>query len=142
RHRGHRLDVVDDGRRGVQARHGRGGGPQSRLAATTLERVKQGGLLAADVRAGTGGDDQVEVVARAVDVTPDVPGFVRLADGAAQASDHVQHLAADVDERVVGADRARGDDDTLDQHVRVGHHQRDVLAGARLGLVRVDHQVL
>ena len=35
-----------------------------------------------------------------------------------------------------------GDGRALDEHVRVGHHQRDVLAGARLGLVRVDHQVV
>ena len=30
----------------------------------------------------------------------------------------------------------------LDQRVRVVHHQRQVLAGARLALVGVDHQVV
>src|SRR5690606_33150118 len=52
------------------------------------------------------------------------------------------HLAPHVDEGVVGPDRVRGDDDALDQRVRVGHHERDVLAGARLRLVGVDNQIM
>ena len=39
-------------------------------------------------------------------------------------------------------DRVAGDDDALDQRVRRRQHQRDVLAGAGLGLVGVDHQVV
>ena len=35
-----------------------------------------------------------------------------------------------------------GDDDALDQRVRVVRHQRQVLAGARLALVGVDHEVV
>ena len=59
-----------------------------------------------------------------------------------QPPDHVQHLAADVDERQLAPDRVRRDDHALDQRVRARHHQRDVLAGARLGLVRVQRQVV
>ena len=55
----------------------------------------------------------------------------------------LQHvLAADVDERAVGARRVGGDHDPLDQHVRVLLHQFAVLEGARLGLVGVAHEVL
>ena len=43
---------------------------------------------------------------------------------------------------VVGADRVGADDHALHEGVRAGHHQRDVLAGARLGLVGVDHEVV
>ena len=54
----------------------------------------------------------------------------------------MRHLAADVDEGVVGADRVRGVDAALDERVRVGEHERDVLAGTRLGLVGVDDEVV
>src|SRR4030095_13041681 len=43
---------------------------------------------------------------------------------------------------MVGADRVRRDDHSLYQRVRGGHHQRDVLAGTRLGFVGIDYQVL
>ena len=43
---------------------------------------------------------------------------------------------------VLGADGVRGDDRTLDQHVRVGHHQRNVFAGTGFRLVGVDHEIL
>ena len=43
---------------------------------------------------------------------------------------------------VLRADGVGADDHALDQRVRAGHHQRDVLAGARLGLVGVDDEVL
>ena len=53
----------------------------------------------------------------------------------------MQHLAAHVEERVVAADRVARDDHALDEVLRAGHHERDVLAGPRLGLVRVDDEV-
>ena len=54
----------------------------------------------------------------------------------------MQHLTAHVDECRVGSDRVRGDDHSLDQSVGGGHHQRNVLAGPRLGFVGIDHEVL
>ena len=72
----------------------------------------------------------------------EVAGEVGLLDRALEPADHVEHLTADVDERRVGPDRVGADDDALDQRVRAGHHQRDVLAGARLRLVGVDDEVL
>ncbi len=67
---------------------------------------------------------------------------VGLVDGVAQPARGVHRLAADVDDGEVGPDRVGGDDDALDERVRVGHHQRQVLAGARLALVGVDHEVV
>ena len=142
RHRGDRLDVVDDRRAGVETGDRGERRAQPRLAATALEALEQRGLLAADVGAGAGVHDDVEVVAGAVDVLAEVAGGVRLLDRGLDPADHVQHLAADVDEGVVGPDREGADDHALHQHVRVGHHQRDVLAGPRLGLVGVDDEVL
>ena len=67
RHVAERLDVVDDGRRLVQALHGRERRAQPRLAAEPLERVEQRGLLTADVRAGAAVQHDVEVVVGAED---------------------------------------------------------------------------
>ena len=63
-----RLDVVDDGRAGVEAGDGRERRAQPRLAAIALERVEQRRLLAADVGARAGVHDDVEVEAGAEDV--------------------------------------------------------------------------
>jgi len=68
-------------------------------------------------------------------------GLGRLAHGLQQAAVHVGDLAAQVDERVVTADGARRDRDALNEDVRVAHDERDVLAGTRLGLVGVHHEV-
>jgi hypothetical protein len=103
---------------------------------------RQGGLLAADVRTRAGVHDDLQAVAGVHDVRPGVAGLIRLGNCLPKPADHVQHLATDIDEGVVRPDRVRGDDHTLDQRVRRGQHQRDVLAGAGLGLVGVDHQVL
>ena len=51
-------------------------------------------------------------------------------------------LAADEDERLVGADGVRGDADALDQQMRVLLHQLAVLERPGLGLVRVADDVL
>ena len=64
-HRGDRLDVVDHGRAGVEARDGGERRLEARLAATALEAVEQRGLLATDVGAGAGVHGDVEVEAGA-----------------------------------------------------------------------------
>ena len=53
----------------------------------------------------------------------------------------VDNLTAQVDESVGAADGERRDGHAFDQELGSGHHQGDVLAGARLGLVGVDHQI-
>ena len=106
-----------------------------------FERVEERGLLAADVGAGAGVDDQLDVDAGPEDVGAEVAGLVGLTSRGTQPAYDVQHLTAYVDEGGLGPDRVRRDDDALDQRVGRGHHERDVLAGARLGLVGVDHEV-
>src|SRR3954453_24019913 len=89
------------------------------LAAEALERVEQRGLLTADVRAGARVHHDVQVEPGVQDVRAEIALRVRLVDRAAQPAGRVHRLAADVDERPVGADRVRRDDDALDQRVRV-----------------------
>ena len=141
RDRGDALDVVDDGRTRVEPGHGRERRLQAGLAATALERVEERGLLAADVGAGTGVHGDLEVEPGAEDVLAEVARRIRLLDRLEQPPVDVDDLAAQVDEGVVAADGERGDGHALDEEVRRGHHQRDVLAGARLGLVGVDDEV-
>ncbi len=141
-HGGDRLDVVDHRRARVQARHGGERRLEPGLAAVALQRVQQRRLLAADVGAGAGVHHDVQAEPGALDVAAQVARLVGLGHGVVQPPDHVQDLAADVDEGLLGPDRVGGDDDALDQRLRVGQQRRHVLAGAGLGLVGVDHQVV
>ena len=136
-----RLDVVDDGRRGVQTLDGRERRAQARLAAEALERAEQRRLLAADVRAGAAVQHDVEVVPAAEHVGAEQPRRVRLVQRALQDPPLPQVLAADVDERGVALDRARGDRGPLDQRVRLSLDELAVVAGPRLGFVEVHHHV-
>src|SRR5665647_3181568 len=128
-------------RPGIEAGDGRERRLEARLPATTLEGVQQRGLLTADVRAGAGVHGDVQVEAAAEDVLAQIACGVSLFDRSQQAAVDVDDLAAHIDEGMVAADGERRDDHALDQELWGRHHQRDVLAGARLGLVGVDHEV-
>ncbi len=132
RHGGDRLDVVDHGRAGVQARDRRERRLEPGLAAEPLERVEQRRFLAADVGPGAGVHDHVQVQVRAEDLLAEIAGRPRLGDGELEPPDHVHDLAAHVDEGLVGADRVAGDDHALDQRLRVIQQGRHVLARAGL----------
>ena len=69
------------------------------------------------------------------------PGGAGLVHRVLHPAQRMHGLAADVDRAERCLDRVRGDDAALDQRVRIRHHQRNVLAGARFSLVGVDHQV-
>ena len=116
--------------------------PQPRLPAVPLEAVQQRRLLAADVGTRAAVDDDVEVEAAAVDVAAQVPRRVGLAHGGLEPAAGLHELPPQVHEGVVRADGERRDDHAFDQRVRVGHHQRRVLAGARLALVGVHDEVV
>jgi hypothetical protein len=111
------------------------------LPATAFEGVEQRGLFTADIGTGAGVHGDVEVEARAVDVLAEVARGIRLFDRAQQPPVDVDDLAAQIDEGVVAADREGGDRHALDEELRGRHHERDVLAGARLGLVGVDDEI-
>ena len=94
----------------VQALDGRERRLQARVAALALERVEQRGLLAADVGAGAAVHDEVERVVGAEDALADVAGGARLGHRGVEHVGLVGVLAADEDERLVGADRVGADD--------------------------------
>src|SRR5207248_9212486 len=99
------VDVVDRGRRGVQAR-GRGERRlEPGLPTTSFEGVEQRRLLTADVRARSRVDGDLEIEARAEDVLAEVARSFGFAHGRVETADAVQCLAADVDEAVVGPHR-------------------------------------
>ena len=137
-----RLDVVDQRRALVEALVGGERGLQARVAALAFQRVEQPGLLAADVGAGAAVHDQRERVPGAEDVLADVARLARFGQRRVEHVGLLHVLAADVDERAVGAGGIGGDHDPLDQHVRGLLHQFAVLERARLGLVGVADQVL
>src|SRR5699024_3402326 len=75
-------------------------------------------------------------------VPAEITGLVRLTDSRLQPALTVHHFTADVDEAMVRTHRVRGNDAALDQRVRIGHHQRNVLAGARFPLISVDDEIV
>jgi hypothetical protein len=87
-------------------------------------------------------DDDIEAERLAEDVLAEVPGRVGLVDRLPQPPRGVDGLAADVNVGLRRPDRVRRDDHALDEGVRVVGHQRQVFAGPRLTLVRVDHKVV
>ncbi|CAB4846512.1 unannotated protein [freshwater metagenome] len=112
------------------------------MPATALEGVEQRCLLAADIGTRAGVHDDVEIEARPEDVLAQETCRISLGDSGGDPTHGVRNLAADVDEGVVRADRIGRVDTSLDQGVRVGEHEWDVLAGTRLGLISVDHEVV
>src|SRR5262249_37420285 len=94
---GERLDVVHDDRPAEQAGHRWNRRLDPRVAALSLERLEQAGLLAADVGAGTAVDHHLEVEARAEDVLPEEPLRLCFAYRLPEPLVADQHLAPDVD---------------------------------------------
>ena len=85
---------------------------------------------------------QVQIEARPQDVGAEESGRVGLGHGGLQSAQHGDDLTADVDERMARPNGVGRDDRALDEDVRRGHHERNVLAGAWFRLVCVDHQVV
>ncbi len=134
------LDIVDRRRAAIQTSARRERGLEARLALLAFEALKHRHLFAADVRAGTAVDEDVEVVAAACRVLAEQAGVVAFLDGAPQDLGLADELAADVD---VGRPRAHGEagnQRAFQQLMRIVADDLAVLAGAGLGLVRVDDQ--
>ena len=85
---------------------------------------------------------EVEIEPGAARVLAEEPRFVSLVDRRLQALALADELAADIDVAGVGGHREAGDQAALGQEVRVMPHDLAVLAGAGLGLVGVDHEVM
>ncbi len=136
------LGVVDDGGAAVEADDGREGRLDARNAALAFERLHQRGLFADLVGAGAGLRDDVEVEAGAEDVLAEEALGVGVGDGLLHDLEQVAILAAQIDEADLRADGEAGDHGAFDDRVRVVQEDDVILAGAGLGLVAVDQDVL
>ena len=67
---------------------------------------------------------------------------VSLVNGALQRLALADELATDIDIAGMGAHRERGDQAAFDQRMRVVAHDVAILAGARLGLVCIDDEIM
>src|SRR5262249_10601264 len=135
------LGMVDARRATVEANHRRKGWLEPGVAAFALQRLHERRLLATDVGTGTGRNRHLEVEAAAQNAVPDVACRTRLCHRALHLSPRVGQLAADIDEGMAHLGRIGGDDDPLNQQVRVQLHQHTILEGAWLTLVAVDDEV-
>ena len=132
------LTIV--GRR-EDARDGGEGRLDAGLATLALQALDQARLLAADVGACAAVDRDVERVAGAEDVLSEKALRGGLFEGRLEDARAEVELAADVDVRGPAPERVGGEDDPLDQLVRVLFHEEPVLERAGLRLVRVAEKV-
>src|SRR5262249_1564293 len=99
------------------------------------------GLLAADI--GAGAVMEVEVEVPAVDVAlADQLGLIGLVDRGLQTFSFSDELAADVDVAGVRGHGGAGEEAALDEKMRIVPHDLAVLAGAGLGLVGIDDEIM
>ena len=136
------FDVVQDGRLGEQALHGRERRTGTGLAAVTLDGGHQSGLLAAHEGAGAQTDVDVEVKAGVENVLAQQAVFAGLLDGNLQTLNGDRVLRANVDEALVGADRIAGDRHGFEDRVGVALQNRSVHEGAGVALVGVAADIL
>src|SRR5262249_34656519 len=124
----HRFDVVDDRRLAVEADRSREVRRlDPREAATTLEALEQRRLLAPDVGARAGVDDEVDRELRAEDLVTDRPVLVGLVAGGDEPLVAERELAPAEDERLARADRVRGDERPFDHLVWVTLDEQMIL---------------
>ena len=110
-------------------------------AALALDALDQRGLLAADVGACAAAHLDPAGELPSWGFRTEVAGLVELAHGVGEAFVAQPVLAAHINERVRGADRIAGDQQSLDHLERVAVHQHPILERARLALVRVADDV-
>jgi hypothetical protein len=107
-------------------------GEQPRQRGATFDHLEHRLLLAEEVLVGSGHDGELAVLADT--------RVLQLGDGTQDVGALLLEPLLQADVRACGADRERGDDDALDELVRVGAKQRAILerAGLPLGGVADD----
>src|SRR5579883_1234268 len=136
-----RLDIVDRGRTAVKTHIGRERRLQPRHALLAFEAFEQRGLFAANVSAGAVMD--VEVERPAVDIVlADQLGLIGLIDRRLQTFALQNEFAADIDVAGVNAHGAGRDQAALDEKMRIVAHDLAIFAGAWLGFVGVDDEIM
>ncbi len=141
RHVAQGLDVVDAGGFAPDARNGREGGLGTGVGAPPFQGVDKRRLLAADVAAGAGVNEQLEIKARAQDVVAKQPRRLGFLDGTTQMDGGIHILAAQEDVAAVGLERPGRDDHPLDEQMGQLLHQQPVFPGVGFHLVGVAEQV-
>ena len=136
-----RLHIIDRGRTAVEPDIGGERRLKPRLALLALEAFEQRGFLAADISAGAVMQIEIEIPAVHVALA-DQLGVVGLVDRRLQCFALADEFAADIDVAGIGAHAEAGDQATLDQEMRIVPHDLAVLAGAGLGFVGVDHEIM
>src|SRR6266545_7316930 len=138
---GQRLDVVHDRRLAEGALDGGERRLDARPAALALQALDQTRLLAADVRARAAVHVDVEVEVLAEDVVAQEVVRVAFVDGPLHGAIAVAIFVAGVDVGGAGARRVGGEEDALDDLVRVVLHEDAIVEGAGFALVGVDAEV-
>ena len=136
-----RLDIVDGGRRAIEADIGGERRLQPRLALLAFEAFEQRRLLAADIGPCT--VMQIEVEVPAIDIVlADELRVIGLVDRRLQHLALADELAADIDVGFVRAHGEAREQRALDQEMRIVAHDVPVLAGAGLRFVGIDDEIV
>ena len=141
-HGAQRFHVIDNRWAAVQSHHGWEGRFDARVPTLAFQRFHQRGLFAAFVCARPGMGQQVEIKARPENVLPQVPARISFGKCRVHDIQHVPVFAANINEAVMRMNGSSRDHHALDELVRVHLHQRPILAGARLGFIRVANHIL
>ncbi len=135
------LDIVDDGRFGVETLDRRKGRLHARMTAIAFQAGEQRRLFATLVGTSAAMYHNLQLLAAAKDVLPRIALGFGLFNGLNQTCIGKIVLAADVDEGRFGLNGMGTEDDAFDQLMGVVLHDDAVFEGAGLRLVRVDHQI-
>src|SRR5690606_4665606 len=135
------IYVVHHGRAAEEAGDGGEGGLETGPALLALDGLDEAGLLTADVGAGAAHQVDVQREVGAHGAGAEDSGLVGLLDRRLHPLRLELELAAQVDVRLVRADRLAGDADALEHQVRLVLEDVAVLEGPRLGLVAVHREV-
>ena len=141
RHRGERLDVVDDRGPMQISVLGRVWRPCGHLASQALDRVDQRSLLAGDVGAGALEDLDVEAGAGAEEVGAELTPRPRLRDGRPQRVAGPRVLGAHIDDPPRRPGSEGGEAHAREHAVGITLHQEPIDERSRIALVPVADQV-
>src|SRR5665213_1999973 len=135
------FDVVEHRGRLVRTRHRRERRPDAGDAALALERFEQRRFLAAFIGTRARVGREMELHAAPENVIAKIAARIGFIDRAIHNIDQIAVFAADIDVALLRAYRETRDQNALDHLVRIVLNEKAVFAGARLALIRIDHDV-
>ncbi len=141
RRNGNRFHVVHGRRAAIKAHICREWRLQTRLALLAFKAFEQSCFFATDVSTGAVGYENIHIPAALVALAEQT-GLVALVDSGLQRFTLTHELAANINIGSVCAHGATGDYAAFDQRMRIVAQNFAVLAGARLGFVGIDDQIM